>query len=249
MYRQFRMGEKAMSDSKFKTRWGNTPWQIDFCLAPGPMPADVDFAVVGGGFSGLSAAVWLRKLEPRKTVALFESSLLGAGSSGHTGGMALSETAAGDLPGLGDVLAGFSGIVKELALGLRSFSPRRLGNWTRQKSFENSPISWEDSGNLRAMKLVPGGSIDPGKMVSSLARSADAQGVQIFENAAVENIEFTRTPTVARLRPIRARSKSPAGDKCNVARIERSVKSCRAEVYTGACNGTHHGSPTRGPWD
>ena len=34
-------------------RWGNSPWSIDFQPAPGSIPAEADFAVVGGGFSGL----------------------------------------------------------------------------------------------------------------------------------------------------------------------------------------------------
>src|SRR5271170_7569874 len=96
-------------------RWGNPPWSIEFQPAHTSIPVEVDFAVVGGGFSGLSAAAWLRRLAPGKTVALFESASIGAGSSGHTGGMVLSETAAGDLPGLGDVLAGFTAILKELS--------------------------------------------------------------------------------------------------------------------------------------
>jgi glycine/D-amino acid oxidase-like deaminating enzyme len=183
------MGKQANPDSRLKTRWGETPWQIDFLSTPRPIPTYVDFAVVGGGFSGLSAAVWLRRFDPRKSVALFESSSIGAGSSGHTGGMALSETAAGDLPGLGDVLAGFSGIVKELKLDCDLSLP---GVWEigRTGGIPDSPISWEDSGNLRAMKLVPGGSINPGKMVSSLAQSAEAQGAQIFEKTAIQELEF-----------------------------------------------------------
>jgi glycine/D-amino acid oxidase-like deaminating enzyme len=191
------MGVKAMADSRFKTRWGETPWQIDFHSTPRAMPAEVDFAVVGGGFSGLSAAVWLRRLDPGKSVALFESSSVGAGSSGHTGGMVLSETAAGDLPGLGDVLAGFSGIVKELKLDCDLSLP---GVWEigRTGGIPDSPISWEDYGNLRVTKLVPGGSLNPGKMVSSLAQSAEAQGAQIFENTAIQNIEF-REPVQLRV--------------------------------------------------
>ena len=39
-------------------------------------------------------------------VVLLEAGQVGAGASGRTGGMALAETAAGNLPGLGDVLAG-----------------------------------------------------------------------------------------------------------------------------------------------
>src|SRR6202790_263109 len=96
--------------------WGNAPWSIDFQPAQSSMPAEADFAVVGGGFSGLSAAAWLRRFAPDKTVVLFESAAIGAGSSGHTGGMVLAETAARDLPGLGDVLAGFSSSLQELGV-------------------------------------------------------------------------------------------------------------------------------------
>src|ERR1700687_1472759 len=82
--------------------WGNSPWSIDFQPAAAAMPAEADFAIIGGGFSGLSAAAWLRRFAPDKTVVLFESASIGAGSSGHTGGMVLAGAAAGDLSGLGD---------------------------------------------------------------------------------------------------------------------------------------------------
>lgn len=170
-------------------RWGNPPWSLDFQPAQASIPTEVDFAIVGGGFSGLSAAAWVRKLEPAKTVALFESGWIGAGSSGHTGGMVLAETAAGDLPGLGDVLAGFSSILKELAVDCDLALPGvyEIG---RNGGLHNSPISWSDSGLLRAVKKVPGGMINPGKMLSGLARAAERCGAQIFENVPVEEIEF-----------------------------------------------------------
>src|SRR3979490_1976645 len=95
-------------------RWGLPPWTIEFHSELIPLPDAVDFAIVGGGFTGLAAAAWLRHLAPNKRVALFESSRIGAGSSGHTGGMTLSETAAGHMPGLGDVLAGLSNTLREL---------------------------------------------------------------------------------------------------------------------------------------
>ncbi len=178
-----------MPDSITKPNWGSPPWRIDFRSRSRPIPEKIDFAVVGGGFTGLSAAAWLRRFEPRKSVALFESGMLGAGSSGYTGGMALAETAAGNLPGLGDVLAGLSEIVGELALDCDLSLP---GVWEigRTGGLRDSPISWTDSGELRAAKQVPGGTIDPGKIVSSLGRSAEALGAQIFENAPVQNIEF-----------------------------------------------------------
>src|SRR6202140_3087725 len=166
-------------------RWGNPPWSIDFQPAQASIPAEADFAVVGGGFSGLSAAAWLRRFAPDKTVVLFESAAIGAGSSGHTGGMALAETAAGDLPGLGDVLSGFSATLKDLAVDCDLLLP---GVWEigRSKALPDSPISWTDSGSLRAIRQVQGGTIDPGKLVSGLGRSAARNGALIFENTPVE---------------------------------------------------------------
>jgi glycine/D-amino acid oxidase-like deaminating enzyme len=170
-------------------KWGIPPWTIDFHPASGPIPPQIDFAVVGGGFTGLSAAASLRRLAPGKSVALFESYSIGAASSGHTGGMTLAETAVGDLPGLGDVLAGFSSALTELSVDCDLKLP---GVWeaARSEALPDSPISWNDSGVLRAAKQVPGGTIDPGKLVSGLARAAENAGARIFENATVENIEF-----------------------------------------------------------
>src|SRR5208282_729219 len=167
--------------------WGTTPWRIDFHPAPRRLPREVDFAIVGGGFSGLAAAAWLRRLAPHKSVAVFEAGSIGAASSGHTGGIALGETSAGDLPGLGDVLAGFSKILRtlnvncELSLGGAYELARRPG-------LAESPISWSDSGNLRVAKEIPGGSVNPGKLVSGLAREAERLGARIFEDARVEDI-------------------------------------------------------------
>lgn len=142
--------------------WGNPPWHIDFNVArhAEALPDVLDFAVIGGGFTGLAAAAWLRKIAPGKSVAVFEAGYIGAGASGRTGGMALAESAAGDLPGLGDVLAGFSGILDDLGVEC----DRHLdGAWEvgREKALANSAISWNDWGNLRITKEVPGGTIDP----------------------------------------------------------------------------------------
>jgi glycine/D-amino acid oxidase-like deaminating enzyme len=176
-------------DFVFNTRWGIPPWKIDFRPARSPLPQEVDFAVVGGGFTGLSAAAWLRRMEPRKSVALFESGSIGAGSSGHTGGMALTETSAGNLPGLGDVLSGFSSILKDLEIQCDLTLP---GVWevARSGTLPDSAISWKDSGNLRVAREVPGGAIDPGKLVSGLGRAAEAAGALIFENIFVDDITF-----------------------------------------------------------
>src|SRR5262249_27524265 len=137
-----------------------------------------------------SAAAWLRRLAPNRSVLVLESASLGDGASGRTGGIALGETAAGSLPGLGDVLAGYKRILR--ALRIRSElalpGPFELGRFARTKL---SPISWNDSGNLRVVRRVPGGTVDPGRVVAGLARAAEHSGAQIVEHAEVHAIDFS----------------------------------------------------------
>ena len=181
--------------------WGVPPWSVDFRPAPRSLPDHVDFAIVGGGFSGLSAAAWLRRFAAGKSVLVLESSSLGEGASGRTGGMALSETAAGDLPGLGDVLAGYKEILRALQIDARLSLP---GVWELGRSApaaegsdlvgKDSPISWNDSGELKVVRLVPGGTVDPGKVVAGLARAAENAGAQIVEHARVRSLDFSNPP-------------------------------------------------------
>jgi glycine/D-amino acid oxidase-like deaminating enzyme len=186
-------------------RWGLPPWTIEFHSEHLPLPDEVDFAIVGGGFTGLAATAWLRHLQPNSRVALFESSRIGAGSSGHTGGMALAETAAGDLPGLGDVLAGLSSILRELQVQSDLELPGAL-EIGRQGIAANSPIKWSDSGTLGVTREVPGGTVDPGKMLSGLARAAAKRGALIFENAPVARLSVAKSVVLQVAgRPVRAR--------------------------------------------
>ncbi len=56
---------------------------------PGPSlsgPAEVDVAVVGGGFTGLWTAIELRLRDPRLRVAVLEQEVVGYGASGRNGG-------------------------------------------------------------------------------------------------------------------------------------------------------------------
>jgi gamma-glutamylputrescine oxidase len=172
-----------------RSRWGVPPWRIDFEPSRLPIPDAVDVAIVGGGFTGLAAAAWLRHLSPKTTVAVFESDSIGAGSSGRTGGMTLAESAAGDLPGLGDVLQGFSSVLRELGADCDLHLP---GAWEigRGNHRANSPIAWKDSGELRVTGQFSGGTSDPGKLVSGLARAAERSGAAIIENTRVEDIRF-----------------------------------------------------------
>ncbi len=180
------MGAK-LPQIKTTPRWGLPPWTVDFHSEQHPPPQETDFAVVGGGFTGLAAAAWLRHLAPQKSVTLFEASRIGACSSRHTGGMALSETAAGNLPGLGDVLSGFSNILRDLQVDCDLTLPGAL-EIGRSGVLPSSPVGWNDCGTLGVTREVPGGTVDPGKMLSSLAQAATKRGTLILENAPVENL-------------------------------------------------------------
>jgi len=178
-----------MASSSKRVPWGISPWEIRFTPSIQPVPRQVDFAIVGAGFTGLAAAAWLRLLDPGKSVIVIESERIGAGASGRTGGMALAESAAGVLQGLGDVLGGLSKIFTklrvecELSLG---------GAWEigRTEGLPDSPIDWNDSGTLRVVNEVPGGTLDPGKLLSALAQSAQDLGAAIFERQRVERIRW-----------------------------------------------------------
>src|SRR5439155_19364870 len=107
---------------------------------------------------------------PDRSVLVLESASLGEGASGRTGGMVLSETAAGNLPGLGDVLAGYKKILLDLRIDSRLTLP---GVWEIARSApmtkgsglvaKHSPICWSDSGEVRIVRRVPGGTVDPGR--------------------------------------------------------------------------------------
>jgi len=184
--------------------WGAPPWAVDFLPVPRALPDQVDFAIVGGGFSGLTAAAWLRRLAPERSVLVLESATLGEGASGRTGGMALVETAAGKLPGLGDVLAGYKKTLRALRIDSRLTLP---GVWElgRSAQAKNSPICWSDSGELKVDRLVPGGTVDPGKVVAGLARAAENAGAQIAEHAEVRALDFSNPPRLRVRHKLRGR--------------------------------------------
>jgi glycine/D-amino acid oxidase-like deaminating enzyme len=192
--------------------WGAPPWTVDFRPVPRALPDRVDFAIVGGGFTGLSAAAWLRRFAPGRSVLVLESASLGDGASGRTGGMALAETAAGKLPGLGDVLAGYKKILRAFHIDARLKLP---GAWELSRSApttkgsslvgKHSPIRWSDSGELKAVRLVPGGTVDPGKVLAGLARAAEKAGAQIVEHAEVRALDFSNPLRLRVRRKLRGR--------------------------------------------
>src|SRR5215475_11067129 len=194
-----------------ENNWGTSPWKITFRAKAGKLPDRVDVAIVGGGFTGLASAALLKRLAPHQSVLVLEAGRLGNGASGRTGGMALSETAAGDLPGLGDVLRGYRRILRQLGIRADLALPGVWELGRGPKSMEGKPlrarkqsaIDWQDSGRVRVVGKVTGGTVDPGKVVSGLARAAERAGTRIAEHARVARIELGGG--LVRLRVLQAR--------------------------------------------
>jgi len=81
------------------------PFWLDRDSAPEPLPAltgrhDAGLAIVGGGLSGLWAAVLAKEREPSLDVVLLESETIGGGASGRNGGFILSSLTHGVSNGL-----------------------------------------------------------------------------------------------------------------------------------------------------
>jgi glycine/D-amino acid oxidase-like deaminating enzyme len=72
-----------------KSYWLNTygPYSPN---APVQGDLEVDVAIIGGGFTGLSTAYFLRKAEPTMKVAVLEGEVVGYGASGRNGGFAMT---------------------------------------------------------------------------------------------------------------------------------------------------------------
>lgn len=69
-------------------------WSQALSKPNGPVDHDlqVDTTVIGGGFTGLSAAYYLKQAEPQRSVVLVEASRCGNGASGRNGAMLLTMT-------------------------------------------------------------------------------------------------------------------------------------------------------------
>jgi hypothetical protein len=67
-------------------------WQETVDIVPGPPRSgavEADIAIVGGGFTGLSTAIHLKRFAPDLNIVLIERGVCGHGASGRNGGFAM----------------------------------------------------------------------------------------------------------------------------------------------------------------
>jgi glycine/D-amino acid oxidase-like deaminating enzyme len=179
-----------MAVSGTRRAWGEPLWSAEAAIPRAALPARVEIAVVGAGFTGLSAAAILARAGAE--VHVLEASTLGDGASGRSGGLALEGTAFGALPGVERCLDALReqvrahGIRCDLALDgcweVRHAAPGEAPDPER---------SWPDAGAtpLLLEARVPGGSLDPGALVAGLAAAALEAGAAIHERTAVSRCE------------------------------------------------------------
>ena len=65
---------------------GDPRWQPAGDGAPLTRTVHADVCIVGGGFSGLWTAYWIKRLSPDADVVVLEREFCGAGASGRNGG-------------------------------------------------------------------------------------------------------------------------------------------------------------------
>jgi len=93
----WRMPPGPASDARYRER---SMWLDTYPGSLQPRPAlnsdaDADVAIVGGGYTGLWTAYYLRQLDPTLRVTVIERDICGFGASGRNGGWAVGELAAG----------------------------------------------------------------------------------------------------------------------------------------------------------
>lgn len=107
----------AYADAELRPFWSDT-------LEPRPPHAplaeirDADLCIVGGGYTGLWAALYAKQTAPQRDVVVLEATRCGAGASGRNGGFLQSSLT----HGLGNGLARFPDELERLEqLGMRNF--------------------------------------------------------------------------------------------------------------------------------
>jgi glycine/D-amino acid oxidase-like deaminating enzyme len=109
----------AYADAEPRSFWLGTAHEPSAALAG---TVEADLCIVGGGFTGLWAALYAKALDPAREVVLLEAETAGFGASGRNGGFAVASLT----HGLANGLARFAAEMPALErLGLENFAGLR----------------------------------------------------------------------------------------------------------------------------
>ncbi len=166
-------------------------------FAPLQQEIDVDIAVVGGGFTGLAIAYYLKIGNPSLRVALLESQRLGSGSSSRNSGAVAPRFRGQDPTDLSraayDLLKDFA--AKEaIDFDLRESQPaiylhHRLPRGSNPDLLDEKLAREIGSRFYVAADVSSTNSVHPGKLVAGLIQATARAGVELYEHSPVINIE------------------------------------------------------------
>lgn len=182
---------------------GTTYWMAMIPDPPRFSPLDqdieVDVAIVGGGFTGLAIAYYLKRAEPSLRVAVLESQRLGSGSSSRNSG-AVAPRFRGQDPTESSrtayaLLKDFAAR-EEIDFGLRESVPA-LYLHQRPPRGANPDLVGEElvleigSHFYVAADVTTTNSVHPGKLISGLIQANKRVGVELYEHSPVASIDHT----------------------------------------------------------
>lgn len=208
---------------------------------PPPNPAlaqhlQVDAAIVGGGFTGLSAAYYLARRLPGRRIALLEARACGNGASARNGAMVLNLKSAAAAPAIAQRLYA---LTLENVARLRALSEASAIDCELEQNGALSVVA--DAGHMRSVRAEfeilrsnglplqmwdgkriaaaigtnaydaavfdPGaGQVHPGKLVRLWKSLAEASGALIYEQTTVASIEEGPVHTLTTLDGYRIRA-------------------------------------------
>ena len=121
------------------------PFWLDNPLAPASEPhlvghADADLVIVGGGFSGLWAAILAKQANPGRDVVIIEAGKVGHGASGRPGGIVSTSVMHG--------LSNANRIFPRDLPALERMGKDNLDGWTKTIEEHNLDVDLEWSGEM-----------------------------------------------------------------------------------------------------
>jgi len=157
---------------------------------------EVDVAVVGGGFTGLAAAYYLKRHAPEASVALLEAQTLGSGASTRNSGAVgrqLRGQESNDATRRGyELLRAFAseqGDDFDLAEDIPVLRLHRRRGALERPDLAGAELARQIGSDFyQEAEASTTTSIHPGKLIASLTRACQERGVQIFEHSPVTRI-------------------------------------------------------------
>jgi glycine/D-amino acid oxidase-like deaminating enzyme len=165
--------------------FGQPPWTPPGPISSSRLPSSSEVVVVGGGVTGLAAA--LTAAEAGRHVTLVERRF-GSGATSRSGGIVLGDTLVGPRAGFDDCDLSLRHWIAQSGVECDLFWNGCL-ELARDPSLSDHPVDWNENGRVRLVGRVSGGVLDPSKLQTELARLARRAGATLVDGVAVQGLE------------------------------------------------------------